>query len=135
MDVFSERLLSRSEHSRRRWVDGLFSLRDSLYLFIYLRPGLFIRREKKLKEAIQRRGRHKNAAAWEIIVCLEGVMKGPSSSGDVTQFDFMCDLTITGVCVTQSLFGVQSYADVPPSGGRRAVAGACALVVTAATTH
>lgn len=47
----------------------------------------------------------------------------------------MCDLTVTSVCVTQSLFRVQSYTDVPSAGGRWAVTGARALVVTAATAH
>lgn len=44
-------------------------------------------------------------------------------------------LTFAGVCVAQGLLGVQAQADLPPAGGRRAVAGARALVVTAAASH
>lgn len=47
----------------------------------------------------------------------------------------MCQLTVTSVRVTQGLFGVQPYADVPSAGRCGAVARARALVVTAATTH
>lgn len=57
--------------------------------------------------------------------------------GGVTEIDFesKCELTVAGVRVTQRLLGVQSDADVASVGGRRAVTGARALVVTAAATH
>lgn len=62
---------------------------------------------------------------------------GPRAGGGLTELELecTCDLTVTSVCVTQSLFCVQSNTDVASVGGRWAVTGACALVVTAATAH
>ena len=72
---------------------------------------------------------------WDVTACLAVWWKDPERWRHDTVFEFVCDLTVACVCVTQGLLSVQSYADVPSVGGCGAVTGARALVVTAAATH
>ena len=72
---------------------------------------------------------------WDVTACLAVWWKDPERWRHDTVFEFVCDLTVACVCVTQGLLSVQSYADVPSVGRCGAVTGARALVVTAAATH
>lgn len=59
-----------------------------------------------MKEAIQRRGTTQNLNGVRDDCPPGGVMTDPKPAGGMTglDFEFMCDLTVTGVRVTQGLF-------------------------------